>query len=280
MGPGHPVFIVAEIGINHNGDPELARELIIAAHSAGCDAVKFQKRTPHLAVPESQHALPKETPWGLITYLEYKEKLELDLSAYEMIDRLCREIGIPWFASCWDEESVDFIERFDPPCYKIASASLTDDSLLKYKRSKKRPLIASTGMSSIEQIDHAIEVLGREDLVILHSTSNYPARLEELNLRVIPRLAERYGVPVGYSGHEVGLYTSLAAVVMGASLLERHFTLDRAMWGTDQAASVEPQGMARLVKDVRAVEEAFGDGQKIVYESELPIIEKLRRIGR
>jgi N-acetylneuraminate synthase len=279
VGDMQPTYVVAEIGLNHNGDLDIAKRLIDAAAAAGCDAVKFQKRTPEVCVPPEQRSALRETPWGLITYLEYRYKVELDQRAYTEIDRHCKESGITWFASCWDEASVDFMERFTPACYKVASASLTDDNLLRHYRQTGRPLIVSTGMSTQEQIDHAFEVLGSQDLILLHATSTYPSKVEELNLRVIPRMIERYGVPVGYSGHEVGLYTTLAAVVLGACVVERHITLDRAMWGTDQAASVEPQGFARLVKDIRAVEAGLGDGVKRVYESELPVMRKLRRVG-
>ncbi len=279
VGDGQPTYIVAEIGLNHNGDVEIAKKLIDVAAVAGCDAVKFQKRTPDLCVPAEQQGLLRETPWGLMTYLEYRHKIELRQAEYEEIDRHCKGKKIAWFASCWDEASVDFIEQFRPPCYKVASASLTDDKLLQRYRQTGRPLIVSTGMSTVEQIDHAFEVLGRQDLILLHCTSTYPAKLEELNLRVIPRMIERYGVPIGYSGHEVGLYTTLAAVVLGACVVERHITLDRAMWGSDQAASVEPQGLARLVKDIRAAEAGLGDGVKRVYESEIPVMRKLRRVG-
>lgn len=279
VGDMQPTYVVAEIGLNHNGDLDIAKRLIDAAAAAGCDAVKFQKRTPEVCVPPDQRSALRETPWGLITYLEYRYKVELDQRAYTEIDRHCKERGIAWFASCWDEASVDFMERFTPACYKVASASLTDDNLLRHYRQTGRPLIVSTGMSTQEQIDHAFEVLGSQDLILLHATSTYPSKVEELNLRVIPRMIERYGVPIGYSGHEVGLYTTLAAVVLGACVVERHITLDRAMWGTDQAASVEPQGFARLVKDIRAVEAGLGDGVKRVYESELPVMRKLRRVG-
>ena len=279
VGEGQPTYVVAEIGINHNGDLGIAKKLIDAAASAGCDAVKFQKRTPELCVPPEQREILRETPWGLLTYLEYRHKVELGEADYAEIDRHCKARGIAWFSSCWDEPSVRFIEGFSPPCYKIASASLTDDDLLRCHRQIGRPLIVSTGMSTIEQIDHAFQILGPQDLVFLHATSSYPSKLEELNLRVIPRMVERYGVPIGYSGHEVGLYTTLAAVVLGACLVERHITLDRALWGSDQAASVEPQGLARLVKDIRAVEAGLGDGVKRVYESELPVMRKLRRVG-
>lgn len=279
VGHGEPCYIVAEIGINHNGDLEIARRLIRAAAAAGCDAVKLQKRTPELCVPEEQQSIPRETPWGVLSYLEYRRRLELGRDEFRAVDVCCREHGIAWFASCWDEASVDFIEAFDPPCYKIASACLTDDDLLRRHRRTGRPLILSTGMSTLAEIDRAVEVLGRDDLVLLQCTSTYPARVEELNLRAMATLRERYGVPVGYSGHEVGLATTVAAATLGAAMIERHITLDRAMWGTDQAASIEPHGFARLVRDVRAVETAMGDGVKRVYESEIPVREKLRRVG-
>lgn len=277
VGPDQPCLIVAEIGINHNGDVGLARKLVSAAVTAGCDAVKFQKRTVDVVYSADELARPRESPFGT-TNGDLKRGLELDEEAYAAIDEYCRMLDTVWFASCWDEASVDFIERFDPPCYKIASASLTDDDLLRHHRKYGRPIILSTGMSSLDEIDHAVEVLGTGDLVLLHTTSTYPSRPDELNLRAIVTLRERYGVPVGYSGHEVGLATTVAARALGACVIERHITLDRAMWGSDQAASVEPSGFARLVKDVRAVESALGDGIKTVYDSELPVKEKLRRV--
>ncbi len=279
VGPGEPCYIVAEIGINHNGDMEIVRRLIRAAAEAGCDAVKFQKRTPEVCVPEAQRGLLRETPWGLITYLEYRRRVELGAEDYRAIGACCRENGLDWFTSCWDEGAVDFIAEFDPPCFKIASACLTDDDLLRHHRRFGRPIILSTGMSTLEQIDHALEILGVEDLVLLHCTSTYPAQIGELNLRAMQTLRERYGIPVGYSGHEVGLAPTVAAATLGAVVVERHITLDRAMWGSDQAASVEPPGLARLVRDIRCVEQAAGDGVKRVYESELPVLEKLRRVG-
>jgi N-acetylneuraminate synthase len=277
VGPGQPSFIVAEVGINHNGDLELAKKLIKAAADSGCEAVKFQKRTVDVVYTPEELAKPRESPFG-VNNGDLKRGLEFGYDGYVEIDRYCRGIGIMWFASCWDEGSVDFIAQFNPIVYKIASASLTDDNLLHYHRGKGKPMILSTGMSTLEEVDHAVEVLGREDLVLLHCTSAYPSKVDELNLRAISTMARRYDIPVGYSGHEVGLYTSLAAVVLGACYLERHITLDRAMWGSDQAASVEPQGFVRLVKDIRAVEKAMGDGIKRVYESELPIMSKLRRV--
>ena len=276
VGPGQPVFVVAEIGINHNGDLDLAKKLVDAAVAARCDAVKFQKRTIEIVYTAEQLAKPRESPFGE-TNEDLKRGLELGDDDYVEIDRHCRRLGIPWFASCWDQLSVDFLEAFDPPCFKIASACLADDDLLRYHRGKDRPVLLSTGMSSPEQIDHAVDLLRDEALVLLHCTSAYPSKIEEINLKVIPRLAERYAVPVGYSGHEVGLATTLGAVALGACLVERHLTLDRAMWGSDQAASVEPHGLARLVKDIRAIELALGDGIKRVYDSELPARTKLRR---
>lgn len=277
VGGGHPTFVIAEIGINHNGSLDIARQLIDAAKSAGCDAVKFQKRTVELVYSAEQLARPRESPFGT-TNGDLKRALELDLDDYREIDRHCRTAGITWMASCWDEQSVDLIESFSPPCYKIASACLTDDALLRHVRTTRRPALLSTGMSSPAQIDHAVELLGKDNLALLHCTSSYPSKVDELNLRVIPWLAERYDVPVGYSGHEVGLATSIAAVALGACIVERHITLDRTMWGSDQVSSVEPGGFARLVKDIRAIDAALGDGQKRIYDNELPVRDKLRRV--
>lgn len=278
VGAGHPCYVVAEIGINHNGDLEIAKRLIDAAVLTGCDAVKFQKRTVDVVYTAEELAKPRENPFGT-TNGDLKRGLEFDEAAYAAIDAYCRERKIAWFASCWDEGAVDFIDRFNPPCYKIASASLTDDGLLKHHRRTGRPIVLSTGMSTVEQIDHAVEVIGRDNLIVMHTTSTYPSDIKDLNLRVLPMLAERYGVPVGYSGHEVGLPPSVAAVALGACMVERHITLDRAMWGSDQAASVEPQGFSRLVRDIRAVEASMGDGVKRVIEAEIPIMKKLRRVG-
>ncbi len=278
VGPGRPVVVMADIGINHNGDVMVAKQLIGAASSSGVDMVKFQKRTIETVYAADELDRPRESPFG-DTNRDLKLGLEFEADDYEQVAAFCRSLDMPWLASCWDEGSVDFVDRFDPPCYKIASASLTDDGLLEHTRAKGRPIVLSTGMSSLEQIDRAVDILGRDKLILMHTTSTYPSSPDELNLRVIPRLAERYGVPVGYSGHEVGLYTTLAAVVLGACIVERHITLDRAMWGSDQAASVEPQGIARLVREIRTWERARGDGEKRVYESERPVMEKLRRVG-
>lgn len=277
VGQGQRTYIIAEIGINHNGDLDIAKKLIDAAALAGCDAVKFQKRTPELCVPAEQRELKRETPWGIMTYLEYRHRVEFGEPEYEAIDRYCRDKSIAWFASCWDEASVDFIERFEPACHKVASASLTDDALLAKISGTGRPVILSTGMSTMEQIRHAVSLFDRERLLIAHSTSTYPCKPEELNLKMIATLKEEFGVPVGYSGHEVGLQTTVGAVVLGATFVERHITLDRAMWGTDQAASVEPWGLMRLVRDIRVVEASLGDGEKRVFDSELESMKKLRR---
>ena len=277
VGEGYPTFIIAEIGINHNGDLTIAKRLIDVAVMAGCDAVKFQKRTPEKAVPLEYQNVMRETPWGLMSYLEYRQKVELGYEEFAEINRYCEEKNIPWFASCWDEDSVDFIEQFSPPCYKVASATLTDSNLLQKIKSTDNPIILSTGMSTIEEIEAAVALLGTENLLLAHSTSTYPCPSEELNLRVILTLKSKFDCPIGYSGHEVGLQTTFAAVTMGAKFVERHITLDRAMWGSDQAASVEPWGLMRLVRDIRVIEKAMGDGKKRVYESEMKARNKLRR---
>lgn len=277
VGDGHPVYVIAEIGINHNGSVDTALRLIDAAVRAGCDAVKFQKRTPDLCVPESQRALVRETPSGFMTYLEYRRMVEFEADEFQIIDAYCRENRIAWLASCWDEPSLAFIERFNPPCHKIPSALLTDLPLLRQIRATGRPAILSTGMSTMEQIEAAVDVLGRDRLLITHCTSTYPCDPSELNLRMIDTLRQRFDVPVGYSGHEAGLVTTVAATALGACLVERHVTLDRAMWGSDQAASVEPGGLERLVRYIRVVESAMGTGVKEVYASEQPVIQRLRR---
>jgi N-acetylneuraminate synthase len=276
IGNGNPCYLIAEIGINHNGDIIIAKRLIDLAILAGCDAVKFQKRTIDVVYTPEELSKPRENPFG-VTNGDLKNGLEFGLEEYTELDNYCREKKITWFASCWDEGSVDFIDKFDVPCYKIASASLTDDNLLRHTRSKGKPIILSVGMSTLEQVDHAVEVLGKNELVILHTCSTYPANYDELNLRVITSLKKRYGLPVGYSGHETGLASTVAAVALGACVIERHITIDRAMWGSDQAASVGPSGLLQLVRDIRVTEMALGDGVKRVVEREIPIISKLRR---
>ncbi len=280
VGDGHPTYIVGEIGINHNGDVEIAKKLIEMAKWAGVDAVKFQKRTPEICVPPEQQTKMRETPWGYITYLEYRHKIEFGLEEYRQIDETCKKVGIDWFVSVWDEPSVDFMEdNFDTVAYKLPSASLTDHDLIRKARSTGRPLILSTGMSTMEEIYAAVGVAGTENLLICHSTSTYPCPEHELNLKMIQTLRNTFpDIPIGYSGHEVGLIPSVIAVAFGACFVERHITLDRAMWGSDQAASVEPGGLFRLVKNIRLTPAALGDGVKKVYESEQGAREKLRRV--
>ncbi len=278
VGDDQPSFIIGEIGINHNGNLDITRNLITVAKNAGCNAVKFQKRTVEVVYTAEELAKPRENPFGA-TNGDLKRGLEFGLDQYKEIDEYCREVEILWFASGWDEASVDFIDQFPVPCFKIASASLTDDNLIKYTRSKGKPILLSTGMSTYEEIDHAVEILGKDDLILMHTCSAYPSHYKELNLRQIPALKARYGVPVGYSGHETGIASSSAAVAMGACTVERHITLDRAMWGSDQAASLEPSGLSRLIRDIRLVEESFGTGEKFVQEREVPVMQKLRRVG-
>jgi N-acetylneuraminate synthase len=277
VGDGQPCFIIGEIGINHNGDINVAKKLIDVAEASGCNAVKFQKRTPELCVPQAQRSVMRETPWGYISYMAYREKVEFGKEQYQEIDKYCREHGIVWFASAWDEPSVDFMEQFNAPCYKVASATLTDDKLLKHTKATGKPILLSTGMSSLEEIDHAVEILGTKNLILLHAVSTYPAHYEELNLKAIGTLRERYKVPVGYSGHETGIASTVAAVALGACCVERHITLDRAMWGSDHAASLEPSGLTRLCRDIRLVESSMGTGEKKVIEREKPIIARLRK---
>lgn len=279
IGEGEPVYIIGEIGINHNGSLEIAKKLIDGAAFAGCDAVKFQKRTPELCVPKDQWDIERDTPWGRMRYIDYRHKVEFNEEEYGIIDKYCEEKGIHWFASPWDEGAVEFMAKFHPVCIKFASASLTDTNLLEKVKSTGLPMMLSTGMSSLEQVDKAVEQLGKSNLMIAQSTSTYPCKLEELNLKVISSYKEKYPeVPIGYSGHETGLAPTLAAVALGATFVERHITLDRAMWGSDQAASVEIGGVQRLVKDIRDIEKSLGDGKKIVYNSEQPSIKKLRRV--
>lgn len=279
IGDGHPVFVVGEIGINHNGDVGIAKKIIAGAKHAGCDAVKFQKRTPEICTPKDQWNIERDTPWGRMTYIDYRHKVEFGENEYSEIDKYCKEIGMIWFSSCWDEDAVDFIEKFNPPLYKTASAALTDFSLLEKHKKLNKPIMMSTGMSTIEQIEKAISFMDKNNLMIAHATSAYPCKNEELNLRMIETLKQKYpDIPIGYSGHEVGLAPTWAAVALGACFVERHITLDRAMWGTDQAASVEIGGMERLVSSIRDIEKSLGDGVKKVYDSELGQIKKLRRV--
>ncbi|MBN9174581.1 MAG: N-acetylneuraminate synthase family protein [Microbacterium sp.] len=279
LGGGHPVYVIAEIGLNHNGDVELAKRLIDVAAAAGANAVKFQKRTPEIATPEHMRDTLRETPWGTMTYLQYRHRVEFGRDEYIAVGDHATMSGLDWFASPWDVPSVHFLEDLNVVAHKVASASLTDLELLAALRDTGKPVILSTGMSTIDQIDRALGVLGTDRVVLMHATSTYPMEPEEANLRVIHSLRDRYpGVSVGYSGHERGLQISLAAVALGAVAVERHITLDRTMWGSDHAASLEPTGLEHLVRDIRVIETALGDGVKRVFPGELAPMAKLRRV--
>jgi N-acetylneuraminate synthase len=278
IGPDEPVYVIAEIGLNHNGDVELAKKLIDVAADSGAQAVKFQKRTPAISTPEHMKNTPRETPWGTMTYLEYRYRVEFDREQYIEIGDYATLRGLSWFASPWDEVAVDFLEDLQVVAHKVASASVTDIAMLEALARTGKPIILSTGMSTLEQIDRAVEVLGTDNLIILHATSTYPLPPEEANIRMITTLQERYaGVPIGYSGHERGLQISIGAVALGAVAVERHITLDRTMWGSDHAASLEPVGFEHLVRDIRVLGEAMGDGVKRIYPGELAPLAKLRR---
>ena len=277
VGDGHPCFIIAEIGINHNGSVELAKKLIDIAVTTGCDAVKFQKRTIDIVYTKEELLRERKSVFGT-TNGDLKRGLEFGVKEYREIDKYCKKQGILWFASCWDEKSVDFMEKFNVPCYKIASASLTDDNLLKYTRSKGKPILLSTGMSTMDEIRHAVNVLGKKDLIIYHCTSTYPSNSDEMNLKVIQTLKDEFNCPVGYSGHERGITPSILAAAIGACSVERHITTDRTNWGSDHAASLEISGLHHMVRDIRQIPALLGDGKKVVYDRELPIIDKLRRV--
>ncbi len=276
VGDNYPCFIIAEIGINHNGSVELAKKMIDLAVKAGCDAVKFQKRTVDVVYTKEELAKERQSVFGN-TNGDLKRGLEFGYDEYSQIDEYCKKQGIMWFASCWDEASVDFIDQFNIPCYKIASASLTDDNLLKHTKSKGKPILLSTGMSTMDEIRHAVNILGTDNLVIYHCTSTYPSNAEETNLKAIETLKREFECPIGYSGHERGITPSVLAVALGACSVERHITTDRTNWGSDQAASLEMTGLSHMVRDIRQVPALLGDGIKVVYDREIPIKEKLRR---
>ena len=277
VGDNQPCFIIAEIGINHNGSLKDAKRLIDMAVSNGCNAVKFQKRTVDVVYSKEELERPRPNVFGE-TNGDLKRGLEFGLEEYKEIDEYCKQKNIMWFASCWDKGSVDFIAQFNPPCYKIASASLTDDELLKYTKSKGKPILLSTGMSTMEEIEHAMEILGEENTIIYHCTATYPSNSNEINLNCINTFKERFSCPVGYSGHERGIAPSILAVGLGACSVERHITLDRTNWGSDQAASLETPGLFHMVRDIRQVPMLLSDGKKVVYEREIPIRKKLRRV--
>lgn len=283
IGTGRPAWIVAEVGVNHNGSVATALDLVRAAAESGADAVKFQKRDPVLATPPHRRDQLRESctaePGELITELEHRTRMELDAVSYSTISTQCSAVGLPWFASPWDPPSVAFLEELDVPCHKIASASLTDLETLHEVATTGKPVVMSTGMSTWRQIDEAVSVVTRagSQFALLHCVSTYPAENDEVNLRVMDALRRRYGVPVGYSGHERGVQVSTAAAALGACIIERHITLDRSMRGSDHAGSLEPKGFAQLVRDVRAVESALGDGEKRVSEREAAQARRLRR---
>jgi len=279
VGEGLAAYVIAEIGLNHNGDVEIAKRLIDVAADAGAQAVKFQKRTPEISTPAHMRDVPRETPWGTMSYLEYRYRVEFDRDQYVEIGDHATLRGLDWFASPWDVPSVDFLEDLNVVAHKVASASVTDLELLRTLAATGKPIILSTGMSRIDQIDTAVDVLGADNLVLLHATSTYPMPAEEANLRMMTTLRGRFpGVPVGYSGHEPGLQISLAAAALGATAIERHITLDRTMWGSDHAASLEPAGLQHLVRDIRIIETALGDGVKRIMPGEEAPMAKLRRV--
>lgn len=271
-------YIIAEIGINHNGSLEVAKKLIDIAAVAGCDAVKFQKRNPDVCVPEHQKHVMRETPWGNMTYLQYKYRVEFDKEQYDEIDQYCRDKGIAWSASPWDMDSLEFLQQYELPFIKVPSAMITNEELMRGCARTGMKVIFSAGMSTLDETDKAVDWMREEDaeFALLHCNSTYPAPIEDLNLRCIQTLQSRYGCEVGYSGHEFRLGTTVASVYLGATILERHITLDRTMWGSDHLASVEPQGLIKLVKGVRELETALGDGVKRVTEGEIPVRKKLR----
>ncbi len=278
IGDTYPVFIVAEIGINHNGEIEIAKRLIDVAVIAGCDAVKFQKRTPELCVPEEYKNVKRETPWGVMSYLDYRKRIEFGEREYDEIDEYCKKKGIIWFASAWDLPSLEFLQKYDLPVYKVPSALLTHKEYLLKLKGLDKPVMLSTGMSDLDTVKKAVSIIGIDNMVLMHATSTYPTSPHEVNLRVLGTYKKEFSCPVGYSGHEVGLQISLAAVALGANALERHITLDRSMWGTDQAASVEPIGLIKLVRDVRIIEQAMGDGVKRVLPREEEVARRLRKV--
>jgi len=271
-------YIIAEIGINHNGSLDVAKKLIDISAAAGCDAVKFQKRNPDVCVPEHQKSVMRDTPWGKMTYLDYKYKVEFGKEEYDEIDKYCKQQNISWSASPWDLDSLEFLNQYDIPFIKLPSAMITNIELLKASCKTGKKVIISTGMSSIDEVNDAQRILSREakDFAILHCNSTYPAPIEELNLSCIKTLKDKYKCEVGYSGHEFRLGTSVAAVYLGASIIERHVTLDRTMWGSDHMSSVEPQGLFKLVSGIRELEKSYGNGKIEVTESEKPVRKKLR----
>ena len=272
-------YFIAEIGINHNGDLQIAKKLMDGAYAAGWNAVKFQKREPDIAVPEHQKMVMRDTPWGRMTYLEYKKRIEFGKVEYDYIDRYCKEKPLDWTASPWDLPSLEFLLQYDIPFIKIASASITQDALLEAAAKFGKPVIMSTGMSTWEELDHAVAILERHahgGYLLMHTNSTYPAPENELNLTMIRTLRERYRCIVGYSGHERALEPTIVAMVLGAQVIERHITLDHEMWGTDQAASLTLHAMDMLRRRARGLRSMIGNGERVLGEAELSVRRKLR----
>jgi len=270
-------YFIGEVGINHNGDLQIVKKLIDAVFACSWNCVKFQKRNPDICVPEKQKRVIRETPWGKMSYLEYKHKLEFGKEEYDYIDKYCKEKPISWTASVWDIDSLNFIEQYDVPFIKIPSAKVTDLELIREVALTELPVILSTGMSTLEEIDKAVDILTKSssDFMLMHTNSSYPTKIGELNLNCIRTLRERYNCEVGYSGHEYSLEPPLFAVALGAMVIERHITLDHTMWGTDQSSSVEPMGMDMLYKRIRNIKQILGDGIKRITENELMVRKKL-----
>lgn len=279
IGKNKPVFMIAEIGINHNGDIQVAKKLIDAAFACGWHCVKFQKRTPDICVPDHQKNVLRDTPWGKITYLEYRHKVEFGKEEYAYINAYAKEKPVLWSASVWDVPSLEFMLSYNACVLKIPSAKLSDSELLREASRSGKPVILSTGMSSVEEIDGAVEILekySKGNYILMHTNSSYPTPPDEINLRVITFLEDRYKCIVGYSGHEYDLEPTVAAVVLGARVIERHITLDHKMWGSDHFASLEVHAMNMLYKRVRDVDMILGDGVKKITKSEVDVRKKLR----
>ena len=279
IGDGQPVYMIAEIGLNHNGDIQIAKKLIDASFASNWDCVKFQKRTPELCVPEHQRNVMRETPWGRMSYMEYRYRVEFGKDQYDYIDAYCCEKPIAWTASFWDLKSLEFLLRYDIPFIKVPSAKLTEHEFLVESAKSGKLVILSTGMSTIEETDAAVEVLekhGKGNFILMHTNSSYPSPPEDLNLRVIGFLKERYKCIVGYSGHEFDLEPTVLAASLGANVVERHVTLDHTMWGSDQFASLEVHAMDMLKKRIKNIHIMLGDGNKKVSEKEIEVRKKLR----
>ena len=272
------VYFIGEIGINHNGDLQVAKKLIDAVHACNWDCAKFQKRSPDICVPENQKLIPRETPWGTMSYIDYKHRIEFEKKEYDYIKSYCEEKPVDWSASVWDLNSLKFLMQYDIPFIKIPSAMMTNEELVVETAKTKKPIIISTGMSSLKEVDSAVDILTRhnDNFILMHTNSSYPTPKDELNLAVIPMLKKRYGCVIGYSGHEKDLEPTVIAVALGAKVIERHITLSHDMWGTDQKASLEVVAMDMLYKRIKDIDLIIGSDQKVVTKSEVKVREKLR----